>query len=137
MRISSFILKAGITFMLLNNYSLLPALTQIEDGASASEIGKCNVKSCFINLLMIHESEILKQHKNSDGTFDEIYRLKIKNDLSLNDYTKMVVSSGNPGLWNIVNYPIEGYISDNTHIIFKSAYNDKEEAIKIELQLPE
>ena len=132
-----FIAKIISILILLNIYILMPASAQAIDGAAASEIGQCSIKSCFINILMIYKSEILKQQKNSNGSFFEIYKIQRRNDVSLDDYTKMVVSSGNSGLWNIVNYPIEGYVSDNTHVIFKTTYNDKEVATKIEIQLPD
>ncbi len=106
-------------------------------GAPAEEIGQCSIKSCFINILMVYKSEILKQEKSSNGTFSEIYKVQRESGLNLKDYIKIVVSSGRPGLWDVVSTPIQGYSSDDMHIIFKATYNDKEQATSIDIQSPE
>ena len=137
MKSSAFLSIIFLSLLLVNIYLFIPASAQTTSGATSGEIGQCKVKSCFINILMVYRSEILKQQKNKDGTFFEIYKVQRNNDVELDEYTSMIVSSGKKGLWNVVNYPLNGYMSDNTNIIFKTTYNIEEVATKIELQLPD
>lgn len=87
--------------------------------------------------MMLHKSEILKQQKNNNGTFFEVYKFMKSGNIGLAEYVNTIVTSGKDGLWKIVNYPIDGYVSNDSEVIFKSLYNKKEEASLIEIQLPQ
>lgn len=132
-RFITFIIVINLLGLALHQ-TIKAAFATNSDGASYTEIGECSIKSCFINLLIIYKSEILKQQKSEDGTFYEIYKIQREADTSLDNYISGLISVGNNSVWKVVTDSIEGFVSDNSHIIFKATYNRNEEATKIELQ---
>ena len=105
-----------------------------EDGVTPKEIEKCGTKECFYDILIKYESEILKTQSFEDGTFYEIYKVRRERGSNLRAFVHGVLSIGTLGIWNVVAYPIEGFVSDDKYIVFKAEYDDNENATKVEIQ---
>jgi hypothetical protein len=45
-----------------------------------------------------------------------------------------VLSIGTLGIWNVVGYPIEGFVSDDRYIVFKATYDENGKATRVDIQ---
>lgn len=103
-------------------------------GVTPKEIEKCGDRKCFYEILVKYESEILKKGTADDGTYYEVYKVRRERGSNLRAFVHGVLSIGTLGIWNVVGYPIEGFVSDDKYIVFKSTYDQYDTATKVEIQ---
>ncbi|NIP31053.1 MAG: hypothetical protein GTO02_14990 [Candidatus Dadabacteria bacterium] len=103
-------------------------------GVTPKEINKCVDKTCFNNLLIKYESKILKSDVDEFGNFYEIYRVRKERGSYLRSFIHAILTVGTLGLWNVVGYPLEGFVSDDKYLVFKVTYDEFDIASKVEIQ---
>ncbi len=104
-----------------------------QSGATESEIGQCDTRSCFVGLLD-YGGEILLSRQKQDGSLEEIYQVRRQKGSTLRSFTHGVLSVATLGIWNIVGYPIEGFMSSPDFIVFMVNYDSAGNPQKVEIQ---
>jgi hypothetical protein len=102
-------------------------------GATEKEIGKCDTRSCFVGLLD-YGGEILLSRQQPDGSLEEIYQVRRRKGSSIRSFTHGVLSVATLGIWNIVGYPIEGFMSSADFIVFRVDYDVAGNPEEVEIQ---
>lgn len=103
-------------------------------GVSPEEINSCENKACFDDLLIKYESEILKTGYDEFDLYYELYRVRRERGSNIRSFVHAVLSFGTLGLWNVVGYPMEGFVSDGDHLVFKVTYNEDYKVVVAEIQ---
>lgn len=103
-----------------------------EDGVTKSEIGGCETRGCFLGLLG-YGGQILKSEEMPGGGLEEIYQVKRKKGSTLRSFTHGILSVATLGVWNVVGYPIEGFVSSADYIVFRVIYDPMEQPTKVEI----
>ena len=104
-----------------------------QSGVTASEIGKCDTRSCFVGLLE-YGGEMLLSRLQPDGSLEEIYQVQRQKGSTLRSFTHGVLSVATLGIWNVVGYPIEGFVSSKDFIVFRVDYDPAGKPEKVEIQ---
>ena len=81
-----------------------------------------------------YESEILKSGYDEFDLFYEIYKVRRKRGSNIRSFVHAVLSFGTLGLWNVVGYPMEGFVSDGDYLVFKVTYDDSGKVVVAEIQ---
>ena len=102
-------------------------------GATQKEIGKCETRSCFVGLLD-YGGQILQSTRQPDGSLEEIYQVQRKKGSTLRSFTHGVLSVATLGIWNVVGYPIEGFMSSEDFIVFRVRYDPAGNPQEVEIQ---
>ncbi|NEV64036.1 hypothetical protein [Thiorhodococcus minor] len=102
-------------------------------GATEKEVGRCETRSCFVGLLD-YGGEILKSTPQADGSLEEIYQVRRKKGSTLRSFTHGVLSVATLGIWNVVGYPIEGFMSSKDFIVFRVSYDPAGNPQDVEIQ---
>ena len=105
-----------------------------ERGITPEEINSCETKTCFNDLLIKYESEILKSGYDEFDLYYENYKVRRQRGSHIRSFVHAVLSFGTLGLWNVVAYPMEGFVSDGDHLVFKVTYDDQEKVVIAEIQ---
>ena len=104
-----------------------------QSGVTPSEIGKCDTRSCFVGLLD-YGGQILLSRQQADGSLEEIYQVQRQKGSTLRSFVHGVLSVATLGIWNVVGYPIEGFMSSKDHIVFRVDYDAEGKPEKVEIQ---
>lgn len=104
-----------------------------QSGVTPSEIGKCDTRSCFVGLLD-YGGQILLSRQQADGSLEEIYQVQRQKGSTLRSFTHGILSVVTLGIWNVVGYPIEGFMSSADYIVFRVDYDPEGKPEKVEIQ---
>ena len=104
-----------------------------QPGVTEGEITDCDARSCFVGLLD-YGGSILLSRQNPDGTLEEIYQVRRARGSTVRSFTHGVLSVATLGIWNVVGYPIEGFISSPEFIVFLVDYDVEGKPRKVEIQ---
>jgi len=102
-------------------------------GATEREIGNCETRSCFDGLLD-YGGKILQSTEQPDGSLEQVYQVRRKKGSTLRSFTHGVLSVATLGIWNVVGYPIEGFMSSADYIVFRVVYDPAGNPTKVEIQ---
>ena len=102
-------------------------------GATERDIGRCEDRACFVGLLQ-YGGEILISRQKLDGSLEEIYQVRRRQGSSLRSFTHGLLSVATLGIWNVVGYPLEGFVSTADFIVFKVVYDPQGVPRKVEVQ---
>jgi hypothetical protein len=102
-------------------------------GASRHEIARCETRSCFLGLLK-YGGEVLVSTRHPDGSLEEVYQVSRERGSSLRSFTHGILSVATLGIWNVVGYPLEGFMSSADFIVFRVTYDAQGEPTKVEIQ---
>jgi hypothetical protein len=104
-----------------------------QSGATESEITGCETRSCFVGLLE-YGGEVLQSRQSPDGSLEEIYQVRRAKGSTVRSFTHGVLSVATLGIWNVVGYPIEGFMSSPDFIVFLVDYDSAGKPQKVEIQ---
>jgi len=104
-----------------------------QSGATESEIGDCDTRSCFVGLLD-YGGQILLSREKPDGSLEEVYQVRRAKGSTIRSFTHGVLSVATLGIWNVVGYPIEGFMSSSDFIVFQVNYDSAGTPQKVEIQ---
>lgn len=102
-------------------------------GVTKSKIAKCETRSCFLGLLE-YGGDILQSDEKPDGSLEEIYQVRRKKGSTVRSFAHGILSVATLGTWNLVGYPIEGFMSSPDFIVFRVTYDPSGEPTKVEVQ---
>lgn len=102
-------------------------------GATEKDIGKCETRECFVGLLD-YGGDILLSREQADGSLEEIYQVRRRKGSTIRSFTHGVISVATLGLWNVVAYPIEGFVSSADFIVFRVDYDPEGKPEEVEIQ---
>lgn len=134
--ISRFAFRTSILLLLLSLISCVgPAAKKAskQQGATAGDIGKCETRACFLGLLD-YGGKILISHKLPDGSLEEIYQVQRRKGSTLRSFTHGILSVATLGIWNVVGYPIEGFVSSADFIVYRVVYDAQGQPVNVEIQ---
>ena len=104
-----------------------------QSGVTENEIAECDTRSCFVGLLD-YGGEILLSRRMPDGSLEEIYQVRRQKGSTLRSFTHGVLSVATLGIWNVVGYPIEGFMSSPEFVVFLVNYDPAGKPGKVEIQ---
>ena len=104
-----------------------------QSGATEREVGRCDTRSCFVGLLE-HGGEILLSRPQPDGSLEEIYQVRRQQGSTVRSLTHGTLSVVTLGVWNVVGYPIEGFMSSPEFIVFRVTYDPLGNPETVEVQ---
>ena len=96
-------------------------------------IGKCQTRTCFVGLLDYGGKILISRHQE-DGSLEEVYQVQRRKGSTLRSFTHAVLSVATLGIWNVVGYPIEGFVSSKDFIVFRVVYDPEGKPEKVEIQ---
>ena len=134
--ITRFALRTLILLLLLSLIGCVgPAAKKAskQKGATAADIGKCETRACFVGLLD-YGGKILVSDKQPDGSLEEIYQVQRRKGSTLRSFTHGILSVATLGIWNVVGYPIEGFVSSADYIVYRVVYDAQGQPVKVEIQ---
>ena len=102
-------------------------------GVTKGKIARCETRRCFRGLLE-YGGTILKSDEKPDGSLEEIYQVERKKGSTLRSFTHGILSIATLGIWNVVGYPIEGFMSSPDFIVFRVIYDPTGQPTKVEVQ---
>ena len=72
--------------------------------------------------------------RQPDGSLEEIYQVRRQKGSSLRSFVHGVLSVATLGIWNVVGYPIEGFVSSKDFIVFRVDYDPMGTPQQVEIQ---
>lgn len=104
-----------------------------QPGVTQGEIEDCDTRGCFVGLLD-YGGQIVLSRQKPDGSLEEIYQVRRARGSTIRSFTHGVLSVATLGIWNIVGYPIEGFMSSPEYIVFLVEYDPAGKPQKVEIQ---
>ncbi|WPL11279.1 hypothetical protein Thiosp_01011 [Thiorhodovibrio litoralis] len=72
--------------------------------------------------------------QHADGSLEEVYQVSRERGSSLRSFTHGILSVATLGIWNVVGYPLEGFMSSPDFLVFRVSYDAQGEPTKVEIQ---